>query len=161
MEIKSPKCVVLISLLLPPSGDQQKLQGFHQQRWQPEMWSVILTSTACSDHQPDRWERLLDVIFPIVILNSEQDVDFSVVILSEYVSLYQSINWTDWKDLNRKKMRSEGDNWSKAILSGENIWDCLDTNKINRMHLVQWKPVGDVLHRVSLPSHPLASGVSR
>ena len=100
-------------------------------------------------------------MFPIVIEEANWTMDFAVVILSEYVFLYQSINWTDWKDLNRKKMRSEGDNWSKSILSGENIWDCLDTNKINRMHLVQWKPVGDVLHRVSLPSHPLASGVSR
>ena len=90
-----------------------------------------------------------------MISTSEQGLDFSVVILSEYVSLYQSINWTDWKDLNRKKMRSEGDNWSKAILSGENIWDCLDINKIDRIHLVQWKPVGDELHRVSLPAPPL------
>ena len=56
------------------------------------------------------------------------------------------------KNFNRKKMRSEGDNWSKAILSGENIWDCLDSNKIDRIHLVQWKLVGDELHRVSLPA---------
>ena len=80
-------------------------------------------------------------------------MDFSVVILKQYVSDYQDIDWTDWKDLNRKKMKSEGDNWSKATLSGKNILDCLNTNKIDRRHLVQWKPVGDALHRVSLPKH--------
>jgi hypothetical protein len=85
-------------------------------------------------------------------------MDFSVVILKQYVSDYQGIDWTDWKDLNRKKMKSEGDNWSKATLSGQTIWDCLDTNKIDRRHLVQWKPVGDALHRVSLPHHPLPRG---
>ena len=77
-----------------------------------------------------------------------------MVILNEYVSIYQGIDWTDWKDLNRKKMKSEGDNWSKATLSGKDIWDCLDINKIDRFHLVQWMPVGDALHRVSLPDHP-------
>ena len=84
-------------------------------------------------------------------------MDFTVVILSEYVSTYQGIDWTDWKDSNRKKMKSEGDNWSQSTLSGKDIWDCLDTNKIDRCHLVQWKPIGDALHRVSLPNqrHPI------
>ena len=78
-------------------------------------------------------------------------MDFTVVILSEYVSTYQCIDWTDWKDRNRNQMKSEGDNWSQSTLSGKDIWDCLDTNKIDRRHLVQWKPIGDALHRVSLP----------
>ena len=84
-------------------------------------------------------------------------MDFTVVILSEYVSTYQGIDWTDWKDSNRKKMKSEGDNWSQSTLSGKDIWDCLDTNNIDRCHLVQWKPIGDALHRVSLPNqrHPI------
>ena len=81
-------------------------------------------------------------------------MEFSVVILSKNISSYENIDWTDWKDRNRKKMKSEGDNWSKAVLSGEDIWDCLDSNKIDRLHLVQWKPVDDALHRVSLPDHP-------
>ena len=79
-------------------------------------------------------------------------MDFTVVILSEYVTTYQGIDWTDWKDSNRKQMKSEGDNWSQSTLSGKDIWDCLDTNKIDRCHLVQWKPIGDALHRVSLPN---------
>ena len=78
-------------------------------------------------------------------------MDFTVVILSEYVSTYLGIDWADWKDRNRKQMKSEGDNWSQSTLSGKDIWDCLDTNKIDRRHLVQWKPIGDALHRVSLP----------
>ena len=84
-------------------------------------------------------------------------MDFTVVILSEYVTTYQGIDWTDWKDSNRKQMKSEGDNWSQSTLSGKDIWDCLDTNKIDRCHLVQWKPIGDALHRVSLPNqrHPI------
>ena len=84
-------------------------------------------------------------------------MDFTVVILSEHVSNYQRIDWIDWKDRNRKQMKSEGDNWSQSTLGGKDIWDCLDTNKIDRRHLVQWKPVGDALHRVSLPDqgHPL------
>jgi hypothetical protein len=81
-------------------------------------------------------------------------MDFSVVILSEYVSNYQRIDWTDWKDSNRKQMKSEGDNWSQSTLSGRDIWDCLDTNMIDRRHLVQWKPIGDALHGVSLPDQP-------
>ena len=79
-------------------------------------------------------------------------MDFTVVILSEYVTTYQGIDWTDWKDSNRKQMKSEGDNWSQSTLSGKDIWDCLDSNKIDRCHLVQWKPIGDALHRVSLPN---------
>ena len=79
-------------------------------------------------------------------------MDFTVVILSEYVTTYQGIDWTDWKDSNRKQMKSEGDNWSQSTLSGKDIWDCLDTNKIDRCHLVQWKPIGDALRRVSLPN---------
>ena len=84
-------------------------------------------------------------------------MDFTVVILSEHVSNYQCIDWTDWKDRNRKQMKSEGDNWSQSTLSGRDIWDCLDTNQIDRRHLVQWKPIGDALHRVSLPDqlHPI------
>ncbi|MDB4651101.1 hypothetical protein OAE26_00780 [Synechococcus sp. AH-551-E05] len=84
-------------------------------------------------------------------------MDFTVVILNEHVSSYPEIDWTDWKDQNRKKMKSEGDHWSKATLSGNDIWDCLKTNKINRLHLVQWKPNGDVLHQVSLPDQPHSS----
>ena len=30
----------------------------------------------------------------------------------------------------------------------------LDTNKIDRRHLMQWKLIGDALHQVSLPEHP-------
>ena len=84
-------------------------------------------------------------------------MNFTVVILSKYVSTYQGIDWTDWKDRNRRQMKSEGDNWSQSTLSGKDIWDCLDTNKIDRRHLVQWKPIGDALHRVSLPDqrHPI------
>jgi hypothetical protein len=81
-------------------------------------------------------------------------MDFTVVILSEYGSTYQGIDWTDWKDRNRKQIKSEGDNWSQSTLTGKDIWDCLDTNKIDRRHLVQWKPIGHELHRVSLPDHP-------
>ena len=81
-------------------------------------------------------------------------MDFNVVILSKFVPNYQDIEWIDWKDRNRKRMKSEGDNWSQSTLSGKDIWDCLDTNKIDRRHLVQWKPIGDALHRVSLPDHP-------
>ena len=39
----------------------------------------------------------------------------------------------------QKKMKSEGDHWSMATLTGADIWDCLDSNKIDRLHLVQWK----------------------
>ena len=30
----------------------------------------------------------------------------------------------------------------------------LDTNKIDRRHLMQWKLIGGALHQVSLPEHP-------
>ena len=81
-------------------------------------------------------------------------MEFSVVILNDNVSSYQGIDWVDWKDENRKKMKSQGDNWSKATLSGTDIWNCLDSHEIDRRHLVQWKPIGDALHQVSLHSHP-------
>ena len=81
-------------------------------------------------------------------------MDFSIVILREYINNYPKITWTDWKDENRKKMKSEGDHWSMATLSGADIWDCLDSNKIDRLHLVQWKRSCDDLHSVSLPDHP-------
>ena len=81
-------------------------------------------------------------------------MEFSIVILSKHASTYPDISWSDWKDENRKRMKSEGDNWSAAILIGDNIWDCLDSHKIDRMHLVQWKQSGDDLHSVSLPDHP-------
>ena len=84
-------------------------------------------------------------------------MNFTVVILSEYISMYQGIDWNDWKDRNRKQIKGEGDNWSQSTLSGKDIWDCLDTNKIDRRHLVQWKPIDDVLCRVSLLDqlHPI------
>ncbi|TCD55270.1 hypothetical protein CWE16_11625 [Synechococcus sp. BS55D] len=77
---------------------------------------------------------------------------FTVVILSESVSSYPEVDWLEWKDENRRKMKSEGDHWSMAILSGRDIWDCLDRNKIDYRHLVQWKPAEDVIYRVSLPT---------
>ena len=78
-------------------------------------------------------------------------VEFTVVILSEQVGSYPNINWTEWKDRNRKQMKSQGDVWSMATLSGATIWDCLDNNKIDRLHLVQWKPADDTMYQVSLP----------
>jgi len=80
-----------------------------------------------------------------------RSVEFTVVILSEQVGSYPKINWTEWKDRNRKQMKSQGDVWSMATLSGATIWDCLDNNKIDRLHLVQWKPAGDTMYQVSLP----------
>jgi len=80
-----------------------------------------------------------------------RSVEFTVVILSEQVGSYPKINWTEWKDRNRKQMKSQGDVWSMATLSGSSIWDCLDNNKIDRLHLVQWKPVDDTMYQVSLP----------
>ena len=50
-------------------------------------------------------------------------VEFTVVILSEQVGTYPKINWTEWKDRNRKQMKSQGDMWSMATLSGTTIWD--------------------------------------
>ena len=81
-----------------------------------------------------------------------RSVEFTVVILSEQVGSYPKINWTEWKDRNRKQMKSQGDVWSMATLSGTTIWDCLDNNNIDRLHLVQWKPAGDTMYQVSLPS---------
>ena len=78
-------------------------------------------------------------------------VEFTVVILSEQVDSYPKINWTEWKDRNRRQMKSQGDVWSMATLSGATIWDCLDNNNIDRLHLVQWKPVDDTMYQVSLP----------
>ena len=80
-----------------------------------------------------------------------RSVEFTVVILSEQVGSYPKINWTEWKDRNRKQMKSQGDVWSMATLSGATIWDCLDNNKIDRLHLVQWKPADDTMYQVSLP----------
>jgi hypothetical protein len=77
---------------------------------------------------------------------------FSVVILSDSVSFYPDVDWLEWKDEIRKKMKSEGDHWSMAELSGRDIWDCLDRNKIDHLHLVQWKPAEDAMYRVSLPA---------
>ena len=88
---------------------------------------------------------------------ASSSMEFSIVILSKHASTYPDIAWSDWKDENRKRMKSEGDNWSAATLTGANIWDCLDSNKIDRMHLVQWKRIGDDLHSVSLPDHPHSS----
>ena len=79
-------------------------------------------------------------------------VEFTVVILSEQVGSYPKINWTEWKDRNRKQMKSQGDMWSMATLSGTTIWDCLENNNIDRLHLVQWKPADDTMYQVSLPS---------
>ncbi|WP_413744204.1 hypothetical protein [Synechococcus sp. MIT S9451] len=79
-------------------------------------------------------------------------MDFTLVILNQYVSAYPQMEWTEWKDSNRKKMKSQGDNWSKTTLPGDDIWDCLNSYKIDSRHLVQWKPAADTLYRVSLPS---------
>ena len=78
-------------------------------------------------------------------------VEFTVVILSEQVGSYPQIIWTEWKDRNRKQMKSQGDLWSMATLSGATIWDCLESNQIDRLHLVQWKPAEDSMYQVSLP----------
>lgn len=78
-------------------------------------------------------------------------MEFTVVILDEYVSFYPKINWIDWKDHLSGQMASQGDHWSMATLTGSSIWDCLDSNKIDRLHLVQWKPSDDTMYRVSLP----------
>ena len=78
-------------------------------------------------------------------------VEFTVVILSEQVGSYPKINWTEWKDRNRKQMKSQGDMWSMATLSGSTIWDCLENNNIDRFHLVQWKTADETMYKVSLP----------
>ena len=46
-------------------------------------------------------------------------------------------------------------NFSDFNSNNANRRTTVDTNKIDRIHLVQWKPVGDELHRVSLPAPPL------
>lgn len=83
---------------------------------------------------------------------SAQTMDFTVVILSENTSSYPNLSWSEWKDSNRMKMKSQGDYWSKTTLSGNNILDCLSKHKINDKHLVQWKEAGETLYKVSLPS---------
>ena len=79
-------------------------------------------------------------------------VEFSIVILNRFVASIQTSPGQTGK--MERKMKSEGDNWSAATLRGTDIWDCLDSNKIDRLHLVQWKRSGDDLHCVSLPDHP-------
>ena len=78
-------------------------------------------------------------------------MNFSIVILNEFVACYSQMQWVEWKDHVRKQMMSEGDHWSMTTLSGSTIWDCLDRHKIDRAHLVQWKPVSDTIYQVSLP----------
>ena len=82
----------------------------------------------------------------------KEAMEFSVVILNQFVETYPTIEWIDWKDDNSKQMKSEGDHWAKATLSGTDIWNCLDTHQIDPNHLVQWRPLNDTLHKVSLPS---------
>ena len=84
-------------------------------------------------------------------------MDFHIVILNEYLPLYPNIDWIAWKDQLSEKMSSQGDNWLKATLTGKNIWHCLESNKINTLHLVAWKPVDETLYKVSLPENKLSS----
>ena len=79
-------------------------------------------------------------------------MDFTIVILNEYVSSYSDIAWVCWKDHNRQQMKSQGDHWSMATLKGNDVWDCLAVNNIDPCRVVQWKPADESLHRVSLPS---------
>ena len=81
-------------------------------------------------------------------------MDFDIVILDEFTKSYPEINWENWKDYVREQMISQGDHWSKASLSGNDIWDCLDKHQINPLHLVQWRPIEGTLYQVSLPDHP-------
>ena len=83
--------------------------------------------------------------------NSLQSLDFTVVILNDCVSAYPQLEWIEWKDQVRKQMISQGDHWSMTTLSGQDIWDCLERNNIDRAHVVQWKPVEDTMYRVSIP----------
>jgi len=78
-------------------------------------------------------------------------VNFTVVILNDHISTYSSIQWSDWKDENRKQMKSQGDHWAKATLQGTSIWNCLENNNIDRRHVVQWKPEEDAIYQVSFP----------
>ena len=79
-------------------------------------------------------------------------MEFSIVILNQFVDQYPTIEWSEWKDDNSKQMKSEGDHWAKATLSGTDVWNCLDIHQIDPNHLVQWRPLNDTLHKVSLPS---------
>ena len=83
--------------------------------------------------------------------NSLQSLDFTVVILNDCVSAYPQLEWIEWKDQVRKQMISQGDHWSMTTLSGQDIWDCLERNNIDRAHVVQWKHVEDTMYRVSMP----------
>ena len=83
--------------------------------------------------------------------NSLQSLDFTVVILNDCVSAYPQLEWIEWKDQVRKQMISQGDHWSMTTLSGQDIWECLERNNIDRAHVVQWKPVEDTMYRVSMP----------
>ena len=83
--------------------------------------------------------------------NSLESLDFTVVILNDCVSAYPQLEWIEWKDQVRKQMISQGDYWSMTTLSGQDIWDCLERNNIDRAHVVQWKPVEDTMYRVSMP----------
>ena len=83
--------------------------------------------------------------------NSLESLDFTVVILNDCVSAYPQLEWIEWKDQVRKQMISQGDHWSMTTLSGQDIWDCLERNNIDRAHVVQWKPVEDTMYRVSMP----------
>ena len=78
-------------------------------------------------------------------------MNFTIVILDEHVTAYPQLEWSDWKDENRKQMISQGDQWSKSTVAGNDIWDCLKRNKIDPNHVVQWKPESEQLHKVSLP----------
>ena len=81
-------------------------------------------------------------------------MEFHIVVLSDCIGSYESIDWTDWKDHLSDKMLSQGDHWSMTTLSGTDIWNCLEHYSINSHHLVAWKPVADTLYQVSLPDHP-------
>ena len=83
--------------------------------------------------------------------NSLESLDFTVVILNDCVSAYPQLEWIEWKDQVRKQMISQGDHWSMATLSGQDIWDCLERNNIDRAHVVHWKPIEDTMYRVSMP----------
>ena len=83
--------------------------------------------------------------------NSLESLDFTVVILNDCVSAYPQLEWIEWKDQVRKQMISQGDHWSMTTLTGQDIWDCLERNNIDRAHVVQWKPVEDTMYRVSMP----------
>ena len=95
----------------------------------------------------NQWSESLTIEMLEVILAMQ----FSIVILNEYTSSYPQFQWVDWKDINRKQMKSEGDNWSMTTLSGDSILECLKNNNIDQHHLVQWKSIKDTIYRVSLP----------